>query len=61
MKMKLPSASKTEFGIVYAFKKSNLFVTFGFIAPKTLNYLVFQSSDFERHLMKLILEMHRAH
>ena len=61
MKMKLPFASKTEFGIVYAFKKSNLFMTFGFIVLKTLNYLVFQSFDVERHLMKVIPETRRAH
>jgi hypothetical protein len=34
---------------------------FGFIALKTLNYLVFQSFEFERHLMKVIPETHRAH
>jgi len=27
---------------------TNLFRPFGFIAPKTLNYLAFQSLDFER-------------
>jgi hypothetical protein len=38
-----------------------LFKPFGFIAPKTLNYLVFQSFDFERHLMNVIPEWRRAH
>jgi hypothetical protein len=38
-----------------------LFRPFGFIAPKTFNYLSFQSCDFERHLMKVILEACRAH
>ena len=33
-----------------------LFKPFGFIAPKTLNYLGFQSFDFERHLMMVIPE-----
>ena len=32
---------------------------FRFIAPK--NYLVFQSFDFERHLMKVIPKTRRAH
>jgi hypothetical protein len=32
-----------------------------FIAPKTLNYLAFQSFDFERHLMKVVQETRRAH
>ena len=30
---------------------------FGFIAPETLNYLSFQTFDFERHLMKVILSV----
>ena len=30
---------------------------FGFIAPKNLHYLALQSFDFERHPMKLILEI----
>jgi hypothetical protein len=34
---------------------------FGFIAPKPLNYLSFQSLDFERHLMKVISETRRTH
>ena len=38
-----------------------MFRPFGFIAPKTLNYLAFQSLDFERHLMKVILETFRVH
>jgi hypothetical protein len=32
---------------------ANLFRPFGFIAPKTLNYLPFHSSDFERTSWKL--------
>ena len=35
--------------------------TFGFIAPKILIYLLFQSFDFERHLMKVIPETCSAH
>jgi hypothetical protein len=38
-----------------------LFRPFGFIAPKTLDYLTFQSFDFERHLMKVIPETRHAH
>jgi len=38
-----------------------LFRPFGFIAPKTLNYLAFQSFDFEHHLMKVIPETRRVH
>jgi hypothetical protein len=33
---------------------------FAFIAPKTLDYLPFQSFDLERHLMKVIPETCRA-
>ena len=33
-----------------------LFRHFVFIAPKTLSYLVFQSFEFERHVMKVIPE-----
>jgi hypothetical protein len=36
-------------------------MTFGFLAPKDLNYLAFKYFDFERHLMKVIPEMRRAH
>jgi hypothetical protein len=32
----------------------------GFIAPETLNYLVFQSFDFLAYLMKFIPETHGA-
>jgi len=35
-------------------------MAFWFIAPKTLNYLAFQSFDFE-YLMKVIPETHRTH
>ena len=35
-----------------------LFRLFDFIASKTLNYFAFQSCDFERHLKKVIQEMH---
>jgi hypothetical protein len=35
-----------------------LFRVFGFIDPKTLNDLAFQSLDFERHLMKVIMSVH---
>jgi hypothetical protein len=38
-----------------------LFRPFDFIAPKTLIYLIFQSFDFERHLMKVITETRRVH
>jgi len=34
---------------------------FGYIASKTLNYLSFQSCDFERTMMKVIPETRRAH
>ena len=34
---------------------------FGFIAPKAVNYLTFQSFDFERVLMKVIPETRRVH
>jgi hypothetical protein len=34
-----------------------LFIPFGFIAPKTSNYLPFQSFDSEHHLMKVILSV----
>jgi hypothetical protein len=37
------------------------FRPFGFIAPKTLKYLAFQSLNFERHLVKVIPETRRAH
>jgi hypothetical protein len=33
-----------------------LFRTFGFIAPKTLKFLVFQSFDFERTCWRVIQE-----
>jgi hypothetical protein len=35
--------------------------SFGFIAPKTLYFLAFQSFDIERHLMGVIPETRRAH
>jgi hypothetical protein len=38
-----------------------LFRPFGFIAGKPLNYLAFQSFDFERHLMNVIPETCHAH
>ena len=38
------------------------FRPFGFIAPKTLDYLAFKSSGFEREgLMKVIPETRRVH
>jgi hypothetical protein len=50
---------------------ASLFKAFGFITPKeneqrfycclNLNYLTFQSFDFERHLVMVILETRRAH
>jgi hypothetical protein len=36
-------------------------LSFGFIVSKTLNSLAFQSFDFQRHLMKVILETRRAY
>jgi hypothetical protein len=36
--------------------QATLFRSFGFIAPKTLHYVTFQSFYFERHLMKDIPE-----
>ena len=38
-----------------------LFSPFGFIGPKTLNHLSFQSLNFEHTWWKVIPETHRAH
>jgi hypothetical protein len=56
-KVLLPQAYVTLYSILAIM----LFFPFGFIVPKTLYYLAFQSFGFQRHLMNVILETHRAH
>jgi hypothetical protein len=41
-------------------KPRNL-IDFGFIAPKNVNYMAFQSFNFLAYLMKVIPETRRAH